>query len=104
MVMLYDAAFGAGLINQMYSHIAAVMLARAMGAELVLPAAMHRDTFNASCGNMTWHVAPPESLLDVEAVKQYWRGQGMLIHTVRAHWLPARASRRQAVLSTHCRL
>ena len=72
-----------GLINQLYSHIAAIMLARAMGAELVLAPAMHRDSFNSHMTKTTWHAAPQESLLNVEALKQYWRGQGMLIHTVR---------------------
>lgn len=73
----------AGLINQLYSHIAAIMLARAIGAELVLAPAIHRDSFNSHMTKTTWHAAPQESLIDVDAVKQYWRGKGMLIHTVR---------------------
>lgn len=35
----------AGLINQQYSHIAAFALAAALGAELVLPPAVCRDSF-----------------------------------------------------------
>lgn len=73
----------AGLINQLYSHVAAIMLARAMGAELVLAPAIHRDSFNSHMTKTTWHAAPLEGLLDVEAVKKYWNDQGMLIHTVR---------------------
>lgn len=34
-----------GLINQQYSHIAAFTLAAALGAELVLPPAVCRDSF-----------------------------------------------------------
>lgn len=34
-----------GLINQQYSHIAAFALAAALGAELVLPPAVCRDSF-----------------------------------------------------------
>ena len=53
-----------------------------MGAELVLPAAIHRDTFNpATKFNETWFAAPQETLLDVDAIKQHWGGKGMNIHT-----------------------
>ena len=75
---------GAGLVNQLYSNIAAIMLARAMGAELVLPAAIHRDSFNSHMTKMTWRAAPQDSLLDVNALQLYWRGKDMLVHTVRA--------------------
>ena len=36
---------GTGLINQHYSHIAAFALASVLGAEVVLPPAMHRSSF-----------------------------------------------------------
>ena len=36
---------GTGLINQHYSHIAAFALAAVLGAEVVLPPAMHRSSF-----------------------------------------------------------
>lgn len=36
---------GTGLINQHYSHIAALSLAAVLGAEVVLPPAMHRSSF-----------------------------------------------------------
>ena len=36
---------GTGLINQHYSHVAALGLATMLGAEVVLPPAMHRSSF-----------------------------------------------------------
>jgi hypothetical protein len=46
-----------GLINQQYSHIAAFALAAALGAELVLPPAVCRDSFahyfRCVCGRVT---------------------------------------------------
>ena len=36
---------GTGLINQHYSHVAALALAAVLGAEVVLPPAMHRSSF-----------------------------------------------------------
>ena len=78
----YKHLLCAGLINQMYSHIAAIMLARAMGAELVLAPAVHRESFDLHMEKTKWHVAPQESLLDVGAVKKYWGDRGLLIHTV----------------------
>ena len=76
--------YGAGLVNQIYSNIAAIMLARAMGAELVLPAAIHRDSFNSLMTETTWRAAPQDNLLDVGALQRYWLGKGMLVHTVNA--------------------
>ena len=66
----------------MYANIAAVMLARAVGAELVLAPVIHRDSYAAHMKNTTWHAGPTESLLDVGAIREYWRKQGLLIHTV----------------------
>ena len=80
-VMLYDPS--GGLINQLYTNLAAIMLARATNAELVLAPALHRDSFNSHMTETVWHAAPSESLLDVQAIKDYWRDRGLLIHTVR---------------------
>lgn len=68
-----------GLVNQWYVHLAALMLAKALGSELVLPPAMHRGGF---AGKTKWFMDPTEALLDVEAIAQYWGGQGVHIHAV----------------------
>ena len=69
-------------MNQVYGHMAAILLARAMGAELVLASALHRDTFNAGMSKTPWIAAPPESILDVEAIIEHWRKRGLIIHKV----------------------
>ena len=58
------------------------MLARALGAELILAPAVHRNTFNSHMTKTNWHATAADSLLDVEALKSYWLGNGLLIHTV----------------------
>ena len=77
----------AGLVNQLYSHIAAIMLARALSAELVLAPAMHRQSFNATPENAAWAAARTDTLLDVVRLKKYWRTRELLIHTVTATFL-----------------
>ena len=62
-------------------HISSFMYAKALEGELVMPPSLHRatKTFEA---NTTWHMAPAASLLDVEAITEYWSNNGMVIHTV----------------------
>lgn len=55
------------------------MLAKALGAELVLPHASHRTSFDES---RSFYTAPAASLLDVEAITEYWNHNGMFIHSV----------------------
>lgn len=66
-------------MNQWYVHLAALMLAKALGSELVLPPAMHRGAF---AGETKWFMDPTEALLDVEAIAEYWSGRGVHIHAV----------------------
>lgn len=75
-----------GLINQQYSHIAAFTLAAALGAELVLPPAVCRDSFAhyfsvyKEKNEVRWSPVPLETLLDVEAIIRYWQPRGMVLH------------------------
>ena len=71
-------------MNQLYTHMAAFMLAKALGvgAELVLPPAFHRGAFGSKVSKSKWRSAPVEDLLDVEAIKGYWSNNSLLIHTV----------------------
>jgi hypothetical protein len=67
-----------GLINQHYSHIAAFTLAAALGAELVLPPAVCRDSFAhyfsvfKEKNEVQWSPVPLDALLDVDSIIAYW--------------------------------
>jgi hypothetical protein len=80
-----------GLINQHYSHIAAFSLASVIGAELVLPPALQRDSFGSyfstfkEQNEVTWTPTSLSLLLDVDRVVKEWRAHGMEVHKVRIH-------------------
>ena len=82
-----------GLINQHYSHIAAFSLAAMLGAELVLPPAVCRDSFAhyfsvfKEKNEVQWSPVPLESLLDVDGIINYWRPRGLVLHKVRVRAL-----------------
>ncbi|KAK9827655.1 hypothetical protein WJX81_004166 [Elliptochloris bilobata] len=77
---------GTGLINQHYSHISAIALAAVLGAELVLPPGVKRDSFAhyfsqfKEQNEVTWTPTPLEALLDVDQVVEAWRLRGLTIH------------------------
>lgn len=77
-----------GLINQHYSHIAAFSLCAVLGAELVLPPAVKRDSFAhyfsvfKEHNEVKWTPAPLESLLNVDKIVDFWRGRGLTVHRV----------------------
>ena len=77
-----------GLINQQYSHIAAFALGAVLGAELVLPPAVKRDSFAhyfstfKEQNEVSWTADPLDSLLDVDKIIEFWRLRGLLIHKV----------------------
>ena len=78
-----------GLINQQYSHIAAFALGSAIGADLVLPPALMRDSFGSyfsmrkEKNQVAWTPAPIESLLDVDSIINAWQSRGVTVHKVR---------------------
>lgn len=74
-----------GLCNQLYELVAASTLAYALGADtLLLPPALARRDFNhtldAAHTAGTWHTVPASSLLDVQALRRYWRLRGLEIY------------------------
>mmetsp|Transcript_9294 Transcript_9294/g.27924 ORF Transcript_9294/g.27924 Transcript_9294/m.27924 type:complete len:628 (+) Transcript_9294:75-1958(+) len=83
-ILRYTA--GTGLINQHYSHVAALVLAELMGAELVLPPAMHRSSFEhifsvfKGQSAVKWAFAPLDSLYDVDALVKTWKKRGVVVH------------------------
>ncbi len=85
-VLRYTAC--TGLINQHYSHIAAFSLAAMLGAELVLPPAVCRDSFAhyfsvfKEKNEVQWSPVPLESLLNVDGIINYWRPRGLVLHKV----------------------
>jgi len=75
-----------GLINQHYAHISALMIAQALGAEVVLPLACYRESFgqhfslHTEENEMKWYSAPLETLVDVDRLVDVWRDWGLIIH------------------------
>ncbi|KAL4423751.1 hypothetical protein ABPG75_001052 [Micractinium tetrahymenae] len=81
-LLRYMACMGG--FNQLYSHVAALTLAAALGADVVLPPALARETYDSKSDplhrkteTMQWHAAPAESLLDVARIAQAWRQLGI---------------------------
>ena len=78
-----------GLINQHYSHIAAFSLSAVLGAEIVLPPAVKRDSFAhyfsvfKEHNEVKWTPAPLDSLLNVDKIVDFWRDRGLTVHRVR---------------------
>ncbi len=68
-----------GLCNQLYSHLSVLALAATMGAEVIVPPALARESFQQNGG---WLEAPPDALLDLGSMAQHWRAQGVSIHKV----------------------
>jgi hypothetical protein len=82
----------AGLINQHYSHIAAFSLAAVLGADVVLPPAVCRDSFghyfhtSKEKNQVQWLPIPTDKILDVEGITKTWARLGIRVLPVR--WLP----------------
>ena len=74
---------GSGLTNQIYSHLNALMMAREMGAELVLAPALYRGSFASRMGNVSWAVADIDTIFDLEQMVPYWKNRGVILHQVR---------------------
>lgn len=81
--------------EQLYSHIAALAIAKALHAELVVPIAYTLD----SSGNFTAFDA--RSILDVPRMRAAWARAGMTLHAVRQTWwcIGCATSSRQAPAS-----
>ena len=71
-----------GLINQILCHIGAFLLAVPLRAEIMLPDALSRKSFDTKWWQQEWHSEPLQSLLEVEEIIRYWRKRGILVHQV----------------------
>jgi len=75
-----------GLFNQMYAHLAAFLLAFYLEADVVLPHALHRDSFESQysaiegTNKVQWMVDPVGALLDVDAIKEYHSKDGRMVY------------------------
>eukprot|EP00887_Chlorella_sp_A99_P003011 scaffold9.g3011.t1 len=69
---------GSGLCNQLYGHLAALILAQELGTEVVLPAAMARAKF--AMANVTWSAQPVGSLFDTRHMHSFWASRGVTVH------------------------
>ena len=85
-ILRYTAC--AGLINQHYSHIAALTLAAALKASVVMPPAVRRDSYAKyfsifkEKNEVEWTPAPLDTLLDVTKIAQTWAAKGITIQMV----------------------
>jgi len=69
-----------GLTNQLYGHLPAFMIARAMGAEVVVSPAVSKNSFNMQ--EQVWQWQSTDTLLDVDKMAAYWRDNGLMMHKV----------------------
>ncbi len=51
-----------------------------MGAELVLPSAVHRRSFGDDQAAMEWRSAPFASVWDEDHLIRYWAAHGLVLH------------------------
>ncbi|GAB4814797.1 hypothetical protein N2152v2_001843 [Parachlorella kessleri] len=74
-----------GLINQQYSHIAAFTLAAVLRADIVLPPAVCRDSFehyfhiSKEKNEVKWSPIPTEKILDVASIKAVCASLGIQV-------------------------
>ena len=71
-----------GLVNQLLCHIGAFLLAIPLKADILLPSALSRSTFDTKWWRQEWHTEPLQSLLDVKDMIRYWRRRGIVVHQV----------------------
>ena len=71
-----------GLVNQLLCHIGAFMFAVPLNAEIALPSALSRSTYNNSWWQQEWKYRPLRTLLDVDDLVRYWKRRGILVHEV----------------------
>jgi hypothetical protein len=70
-----------GLMNQQYSHLAALVVAGALGADLIAPQAMVRDSFanyfhtKPALNKLAWRHVPFSSLWDTDGIVRSGRWQ-----------------------------
>lgn len=76
-----------GLFNQMYSHVNALVLADYLGADVVLPPSMYRESFakyfhtELDKNEVRWTPTSVGAILDVEALQMHYRKKGTKIHS-----------------------
>ena len=71
-----------GLVNQLLCHVAAFMLAVSLKAEVVLPHALSRSSFNVTWEEQRWQKEPLDTLLEINSIVRYWRHRGIIVHEV----------------------
>lgn len=80
-VLRYTAC--GGLMNQHYSHVAAMVIAASLGADIIIPHAVRRDSFSKyfsmdpAKSTITWSLVNFGSIWNAEYVESFLRGQGI---------------------------
>jgi hypothetical protein len=70
-----------GLTNQLLAHLPAFMIAREVGADVVVAPVVSRSGFTR--GNKEWRMESAETLFDLDKMQAFWRDQGLVVHKVR---------------------
>jgi hypothetical protein len=71
-----------GLFNQMYAHLNALVLADFLGADIMLPPSVYRESFSKyfsmdlTKNEVKWTPTDTGALLDVEALQQHYARKG----------------------------
>jgi hypothetical protein len=71
-----------GLFNQMYAHLNALVLADFLGADVMLPPSVYRESFSKyfsmdlTKNEVKWTPTDTGALLDVEALQQHYAKKG----------------------------
>lgn len=69
---------------QHYSHIAAFALASALDADIILPPAVARKSFDKTYSQIDWSLVPLDTMLDVDYIVAHWSKKGMQVYKVSA--------------------
>lgn len=77
-----------GLFNQVYAHMNAFILAEFLGADVVLPPSVFRESFakyftmdDRSKNEVRWMSTGTDALLDVEGIKGYYAQKGRTVYS-----------------------
>lgn len=71
-----------GLVNQLYSHLAAFVIARQIGVpDIHMATVMSRNSFERYAGgNVTWFIHRADTLFDLDRMAAHWRQRGLHVH------------------------
>ena len=80
-----NQSLSTGLFNQMYAHIAAWILADVLGADVIMPPSLYRNSYGSQysihgVSELKWLPTNISSLLDMEGVRQGYEARGRQVY------------------------